>query len=84
MPRLKQDEVERIAAEFAKTLGFAAPYELAGSAFYEGGRDEYDDTLYWNVYFCGRDTAQVEIGLSCDFLITIDDVTGEASFTPTL
>lgn len=82
MPKMQKEEVERIAAEFATTIGFTS-YQLISGAFYAGGEDEYDDVMYWNVYFRNSD-APLEVGLPNGFIIKVDDLTGEASHTPTL
>ena len=82
MPRMEQAEVERLAIEFA-AKNIRTPHELEGSAYREGGEHEYDDVHYWNVFFCSC-VCPLEIGISSDFVIHVDDWTGTVSYTPGL
>jgi len=70
---MQQKDVERIAAEYAKSVGFA-PFLIDGSDF-----DDSESPLIWRVYFSFCESSLEEIGLFDPFIIRVNDLTGEAS-----
>jgi len=77
MSKMKQEDVERIATEYAQSLG-VAPFLLDGSEF-----DDNDNPI-WRVHlsFCKSPTE--EMGLPSGFVIDVNDFTGEASHIASL
>jgi hypothetical protein len=69
--KLKQAEVERIATDYAKSIGLA-PFVVDGSDF-----DESDPDQIWRVYLSFCESAG--IGLPDSAVIRVNDVTGMAS-----
>ncbi|MBP3959987.1 hypothetical protein J8F10_32500 [Gemmata sp. G18] len=73
MSKMKQEDVERIAAEYIVSIG-VAPCLLDGSEFKDA-----DDHPIWRVYFSFRDISEKWNGLPVSLTIEVNDVTGEAS-----
>lgn len=74
--RIKQEDVERIVAEYVESLG-CYPCVLRGSEL-----DDGENPPVWRAYFSFCKTTEQEeeeIGLPCSLVIEVNDLTGEAS-----
>jgi len=69
--KLKPAEIERIATDYAKSIGLA-PFVVDGGDF-----DESDPDQIWKVYLSFCESAG--IGLPDSVVIQVSDVTGIAS-----
>jgi hypothetical protein len=78
MSKMKQEEVERIAAEYVASLG-VAPCLLDGSEF-----DDKENPPIWRVFFSFSESPEDAIGLPHFLLIEVNDLTREPSHIPHL
>jgi hypothetical protein len=78
MSRMRQENVEKIATEYAETIGLA-PLLVAGSEF-----DDSDNPPIWRVFICSCESSEKEIGLPDSLVIDVNDLTGEASHIASL
>ena len=75
MSKMKQEDVERIAAEYVARIG-VAPCLLDGSEFYVG-----ENPPIWRVFFSFCESPKEAIGLPYALIIEVNDLTREASHT---
>jgi len=75
---MKQEDVERIAAEYAKGLGLA-PFRVLGSEF-----DDDENPPSWRAYLSFCESPTDEIGWPDGLVIDVDDLTEEASHIASL
>src|SRR5687768_203028 len=73
MNRINRDDVERIAAEYAKSIGLA-PFIVEGSSLV----DE-EGKATWNVFLSFCESPDGEENLFDSIVIHVDDITGIAS-----
>ena len=73
MSNMKQEDVERIAAEYVESIG-VAPCLLDGSEF-----DDKDNHPVWSVFFSFCERSEEWVGLPHSLVIEVNDLTGEAS-----
>lgn len=73
MSRMKQEDVEKIATEYAKGLELA-PFRIEGSEF-----DDNDTPPSWRVYLSFCEPPTDEIGWPDGLVIDVNDLTAEAS-----